>query len=133
MQLTREQARSVFCGSCLARGVAMLGLTAGQMLKLFPNASRRKNASKLRAWATRIAGAKARAVLASASWHQIRAAAAFDDEEAQIRAAVSYALGITAFSARPKRVRRIGHAIDVPPEPSILVPATCERGSSTPS
>ncbi|MEZ4301923.1 MAG: hypothetical protein R3B70_43725 [Polyangiaceae bacterium] len=105
VQLARDQVRAVFCGSCLARGVAMLGLTSVQMLRLFPSASRRKNASKLRAWAVRISGPKARAVLASASWHQIRAAAAFEDEDAQIRAAVAYALGIADRNALPRSSR----------------------------
>ena len=92
VQLTYAQVRAVFCGPCLARGVALRGLTATQILKLFPARSRRKNAYKLRTWAGRISGRRARRVLAAASWHQIRAAAQHQEEEAQIRAAIAYSV-----------------------------------------
>ena len=86
------ESSSKFCGPCLARGVALRGLTATQILKLFPARSRRKNAYKLRTWAGRISGRRARRVLAAASWHQIRAAAQHQEEEAQIRAAIAYSV-----------------------------------------
>lgn len=98
IQLTRTQVRAVLSGPCLARGVAMAVLTAGQRLKLFPSRTRRKNAQKLRRWAAHLSGERVRAVLASASWHQIRAAARHKDEDAQIRAAVAHAIGLRAAS-----------------------------------
>lgn len=101
VQLTCAQVRAVLCGPCLARGVALWGLTATQILKLFPGRSQRKNAYKLRTWAGRISGRRARRVLAAASWHQIRAAAQHQDEEAQIRAAVAYSIGLPKREARP--------------------------------
>jgi len=48
----------------------------------------------LRRWAARIRGERARTVLADASWHQLRAAAAHEDEEAQIAGAMAYVMGI---------------------------------------
>ncbi len=89
-----EEVRAVFEGSALARGIAMLGLNSAQFDKLFPQRSRRKNACTLRRWAARIQGERARTALAHASWYQLRAAAAHDAEEAQIGAALEYALGV---------------------------------------
>lgn len=100
LQLTREQVRAVFQGTCLARGAALEILTEAQFLKLFPNPTKRKNAWKLRAWAARIWGPRARRVLASASWHQLCSAARFDEEDAQIRAAIAYTV---RPPARPSR------------------------------
>lgn len=101
VQLTRAQVRAVLIGPCLARGIALLGLTAGQCFKLFPSPTRRKNAQKLRCWAGRLASERVRTVLASATWHQLRAAALHDDENAQIRAAIAHTIGSgTAKSAR---------------------------------
>ncbi|MEZ4301922.1 MAG: hypothetical protein R3B70_43720 [Polyangiaceae bacterium] len=89
-----EDVRAVFVGTPLGRGIALLGLTRAQFLKLFPTKARRKNPWNLMAWARRIRGDEARRVLAAASWHQLRAAATHDEEEAQIRAAVAWRLGI---------------------------------------
>ncbi len=103
LQLTCEQVRAVFQGPCLARGTALEALTETQILKLFPNLTRRKNAWKLRMWAVRIQGPRARRVLASASWHQLREAARFDEEEAQIRAAIAYAVRAPSRASQSKK------------------------------
>jgi hypothetical protein len=100
-----EQVRAVFEGSTLARGIALSELTRAQFDKLFAQRSRRKNACTLRRWAQRIRGARARAALLHASWEQVRAAAAHEEEQAQIDAAVAYALGVG-----PRRRRRSGGA-----------------------
>jgi hypothetical protein len=92
--LERAQVCAVFEGPPLARGIAMLALTPAQFDKLFPEQPRRKNALALRRWAARIRGERARTVLAGASWHQLRAAAAHDDEDAQIAGALAYVMGI---------------------------------------
>jgi hypothetical protein len=89
-----DEVRAVFVGTPLARGIALLGLTRAQLWKLFPTKSRRKNAWTLLSWARRISGNDARRLLSGASWHQLRAAAAHDDEDAQIWAAVAWKLGI---------------------------------------
>ena len=103
VQLTREQVRAVLHGPCLARGAALDALTDAQILKLFPNWTRRKNALTMRIWATRIWGPRARRVLATASWHQLCAAARFDQEEEQIRAAVAYTVRKPERPSRSKK------------------------------
>ena len=86
--------RAVFEGPPLARGIAILALTPAQFDKLFPERPRRTNALALRRWAARIRGERARTVLAGASWHQLRAAAAHDDDDSQIAGAMAYVMGI---------------------------------------
>src|SRR5262249_55565853 len=90
--LTRAQVRAMFVGTCLARGVAMLELSPPQLARLFPELARRRHARTLRRWAERLHSPRVRAVLATASWHQLRAAAAHTGEEAQIRAAFAHSL-----------------------------------------
>lgn len=88
-----EEVRAVFVGQPLARGIALLGLTRAQFKKLFPERSRQKNAYNLIRFASRIRGEEARRVLAAASWHQLRAAADHEGDEAQIRAALLWMMG----------------------------------------
>lgn len=89
-----DEVRAVFTGAPLARGIALQGLTRAQFKKLFPDKSRRKNPWNLIKWAKRIRGEEARRVLAAASWRQLRAAAAHEDEDAQIHAALAWTLGL---------------------------------------
>jgi hypothetical protein len=89
-----EEVRAVFEGSPLARGIALQGLTRAQFEKLFPDKSRRKNPWNLLKWSKRIRGEEARRVLAGASWRQLRAAAAHEEENAQIHAALAWTLGL---------------------------------------
>jgi len=89
-----DDVRAAFVGTPLARGVALLGLTQAQFDKLFPARSQRKNACTLLRWAKRIRTPEARRILAGASWHQLRAAAAHDGEDAQIHAAIAWRMGI---------------------------------------
>ncbi|MBK8254967.1 MAG: hypothetical protein IPK82_20205 [Polyangiaceae bacterium] len=92
--LTCEQVRAVFEGSALSRGIALLTLSRAQFHKLFPTESARKNPLTLRRWAARISGATARKALMGASWHQLRAAAAQQGDDAQIGAAIERVLGL---------------------------------------
>jgi hypothetical protein len=91
--LTCEEVRAVFEGPCLARGIAILRLNRAQFEKLFPTRARSKQAYNLARFARRIGGDKARQRLAYAKWHELRAAAAFDDEDAQIDAAIAWKMG----------------------------------------
>jgi len=102
IQVTCAQVRAALHGPCLARGVALLELTAAQMLKLFPDWERRRSAQRLRCWAGRLSSARVRAVLASATWHEIRAAAQHKDEAAQIRAAIAKSISRPASPSRPR-------------------------------
>lgn len=108
VELTRAQVRAVFCGPCLSRGIALLGMNIAQLVKLYPSRARRKVARRLRFFATRLCGARVRAVLASATWHQLRAAARHDTEDAQIRAAIVEAVGRLPVKRRPPRRPAIG-------------------------
>jgi hypothetical protein len=101
VELTCSQVRAVFRGPCLARGVALLGLTPAQFSRLFPDKTQRRYAARLRRCAKRVRGERARDVLAAASWNELHAAAAHDDEDAQIRAAFACAL-----RCRSRRRRR---------------------------
>lgn len=92
--LTCDEVRAVFTGTPLSRGIALQGLTRAQLWKLFPDKSRRKNPWNLLKWAKKIQGAEARRVLAAASWRQLRAAAVFDTEDAQICGAIAWTLGL---------------------------------------
>lgn len=92
--LTVDQARAVFQGKPLSRGLAIARLTRAQFDKLFPRRAQRKSAYNLLRFARRIQGEEARRVLARASWHQLRAAAAHEGDDAQIRAALAWTLGI---------------------------------------
>jgi hypothetical protein len=92
--LSCAQVRAVFQGKPLARGIALLGLNWAQFDKLFPGRTQRKNAYNLRRFAQRIHGAEARRALASASWHQLRAAAAHDGDDAQIGAVLLWIMGV---------------------------------------
>lgn len=89
-----EQVRAVFVGRPLAKGIALLDLSRAQLEKLFPDRARRTNADNLMRFARRISGQEARRVLVQATWHQLRAAARYSEEEAQIQAALAWALGI---------------------------------------
>ncbi|MFO0591874.1 MAG: hypothetical protein U0441_30280 [Polyangiaceae bacterium] len=92
--LTCDEVRGVFVGRPLARGIALQRLTPVQIERLFPGRSQRKGAHHLLRFARRIQGEEARAKLANASWHQLRAAAAHDTDDAQIHAAVLSIMGI---------------------------------------
>lgn len=92
VQLARAEVCAVFTGPCLARGVALLHLSLKEMFYLFPSPNARKAARRLRCWAKRLHSVRVRAALAYATWHQLRAAAAHQDDESQIRAAVAHAL-----------------------------------------
>lgn len=89
-----DEVRAVFVGKPLARGIALLGLNRAQFAKLFPGRAQRKGACNLLRFARRICGEEARRVLAGASWHQLRAAAAHEGDDAQIGAAVAWTLGL---------------------------------------
>jgi hypothetical protein len=89
-----EEVRAAFVGTPLKRGIALLGLTRAQFDKLFPRRSQRKHACTLLRWAKRIQGEEARRVLAAASWHQLRAAVVHEGEEAQIRTAIAWRMGL---------------------------------------
>ena len=92
LQLTCAQVRAIFCGPCLARGLALQTLTGPQFLKLFRTKNQRNVARRLMGFAARLSSERVRAVLASATWHQLRAASKHTDETAQIRAAVAQAV-----------------------------------------
>lgn len=92
--LRQDQVRAVFQGKPLSRGIAILGLNRAQFDKLFRGKGQRKAAYNLLRFARRIQGEEARRVLAGASWHQLRAAAAYEGDDAQIRAAMVWTLGI---------------------------------------
>lgn len=100
--LTCEEVRGVFVGRPLARGIALQRLTPVQIERLFPGRSQRKGAHHLLRFARRIQGEEARAKLANASWHQLRAAAAHDTDDAQIGAAVLWIMGIRGPRAAPQ-------------------------------
>ena len=92
--LTCDEIRAAFVGKPLARGLALLRFNRAQLARLFPGRSQRKAAYHLTRFARRIQGERARATLANASWHQLRAAAVHTDEDAQIGAAVTWIMGI---------------------------------------
>lgn len=92
--LTCDEVRAVFVGKPLSKAIALEGLTRVQLERLFPGRGQRKAAYNLIRFAKRIRTERARTVLQNASWHQLRAAAAHEDEEAQIQAAVMWIMGI---------------------------------------
>ena len=94
LPLTCVEVREVFVGRPLARGIALQRLTPAQIERLFPGRSQRKGAHHLLRFARRIKGEEARAKLANASWHQLRAAAVHDTDDAQINAALLWIMGI---------------------------------------
>lgn len=91
--LTCDEVRALFVGKPLARGIALLRLNRVQWAKLFPEPAKRKAAYHLARFASRITSARARELLANASWHQLRAAAAHEGEDAQITAVMRWILG----------------------------------------
>lgn len=92
--LTCDEVRAAFVGKPLARGVALLRFNRAQLARLFPGRSQRKAAYHLTRFARRIQGEEPRKLLAAASWHQLRAAARFEDDEGQIRAVIAWRLGL---------------------------------------
>lgn len=92
--LTCDEVRAVFVGKPLARAIALTRLNKVQLERLFPGRPQRKAAHNLIRFARRIRTENARKVLQNASWHQLRAAAAHEGEDAQIHAALQWIMGI---------------------------------------
>lgn len=105
VQLSCAVVRAVLSGPCLSRAIALLDLSEPQLCKLFPTRNARKRAVRLRSFALRLSGPRARSMLAYVSWHQLRAAARHSTEDAQIRAA--FAQAVSRLTSPPRRRRSL--------------------------
>ena len=111
--LTCDEVRAAFVGRPLARGIALARFNRVQMERLFPGRPQRKGACHLARFARSIRGEEARTKLANASWHQLRAAAVHDTDDAQIHAAVLWIMGIRRAPSPGKPPRREIKTADV--------------------